>query len=196
MFRVLGGADATGGFMQHEIPRRFASLQQHVITFNATESPYFMVWIADDAAIDPYPFFDQEQADLLAAELGQVAQKTVYAHDARSQKIEAGILPEAFRLRGRQLVLHLRAAGTQAGQVLLGEWQGLQHLRVDTDAVAPAGLFRGIGAGHRAVVARPAGRAEIRRGHGWGPVIDPAIVCPSTGSRRSDMPPATPVRII
>ena len=140
MFRVLGGADATGGFMQHEIPRRFAGLQQHVITFNATESPYFMVWIADDAAIDPYPFFDQEQADLLAAELGQVAQKTVYAHSDQSQGIQPNILREVLRLRWLQLAQNVRAARAETRQIALLHWQGTDDFWVDSHAVAPAGL--------------------------------------------------------
>ena len=93
---VLGGADAAWRFVQHEITRGFAGLQHVFVELNPAELANVMVWVRDDLAINPHALFNQQQASLLAVELGQVAQKTVYAHSDQSQEIQACILREVF----------------------------------------------------------------------------------------------------
>ena len=77
MFRILGGAYTSGWLVQHEVTRRFACLQDLPVELNLAECPDFVTWIADNLPINLDALLYQEQAYLLAVELGAVAQKTV-----------------------------------------------------------------------------------------------------------------------
>ena len=77
MFRVVGGADAAGWFVQHEVPRRFTGLQGLPVEFDAIERTHFIMRVADDLPIHLNALFDQQQANLLAVQLRQIAQETV-----------------------------------------------------------------------------------------------------------------------
>jgi hypothetical protein len=78
--------------MQHEVSQRLAGLQHFVVDFDAAEFADVGVGIADGLAVDPDAFFHQQQAHLLSVEAGQVAEKTVDAHDLKIGEERAAYL--------------------------------------------------------------------------------------------------------
>lgn len=165
MLRIPGGAYATLWLVQHEVPGRFSGLQDVLIQLDTAECIDFVARIADDLPIDLDALLNHEQANLLAVELGQVAQKTVYTHSDQSQGIQPNILREVLRLRWLQLAQNFRAARTETRQITLFNWQGTDDFWVDSHAVAPAGLAQGVRVGLGAVVTGATGWAKVGRGH-------------------------------
>jgi hypothetical protein len=77
---VDGGTDATLGFVQHEVARRSATLQNLIVQFDAAELAYLAQWVDCDQAIDPHAPTQQQQARLLAIEMRQAGKETVETH--------------------------------------------------------------------------------------------------------------------
>ncbi|MCY1444766.1 hypothetical protein D9M71_612520 [compost metagenome] len=86
VLRIPGGADASGGLVQHEMAQGFTGLQHLVVDFDAAEFADFAVRVADDFSVNPDAFFHQQQAHLLTVEARQVAEETVDTHDLRIGK--------------------------------------------------------------------------------------------------------------
>ena len=162
---ILGSAHATGWLVQHEVTCRLACLQDVSVKLDSAECADFMARIADDLPVNPDSLFYQEQAYLLAVELGQVAQETVYTHSDQSQGIQTSILREVLRLRWWQWVQNLCAAWAKAGQVALFFGQCPDDGRVNSHAIAPAGLVCRVRVGLGAVVTGTAGGAKVGGGH-------------------------------
>ena len=95
-----------------------------------------MVWVANNLAIDLDTFLYEEKAHVLAAELGQVTQKTVYTHGVNHMKYRRlsyvscfasaeGNVPWAFAQFGQRHA-RFRHSGGSASRAL-GSMCTLKH---------------------------------------------------------------------
>ncbi|SPO57208.1 protein of unknown function [Pseudomonas sp. JV551A1] len=155
VLRVLSGADAACGLVQHQVARRAACLQQLVVQLHAAEFAHFGQWVADNLAIHPHTALREHEPDLLTVVAGQVGEETVEAHDRRS--VGSG---------GAKLLFDGGAARAQAGFIAQFGGQGLEHGRVDGHAVTPAFLRSPTRVGQAALVEGAASRAVLVVGHG------------------------------
>ncbi|MCY1361400.1 hypothetical protein D9M69_480660 [compost metagenome] len=81
---VPGGADAALRLVQHEVARRLALLQRLAVQLHPAEYPHLVAPVAHRLAVHLNASRRQQEAGILAAELRQVGEEAVEAHQSCS----------------------------------------------------------------------------------------------------------------